>query len=185
MSESAALAGSRRGMEALVDDTAGLFVQDDTPADEGRYRARFYFDPNGFDPGVAQNHLRTRIFIGFEEAPERRLFAIVLRLLNGQYALMGRARRDDNSQVDTGFFDIIDAPHFVELDWKSSSGPDALDGTFDLWIDGAPMAALTGLDNSISSLDFVRLGALSVKAGASGVLRWDHFQSRRASAIGP
>jgi hypothetical protein len=185
VSDAAALAGSRRGMQALVDDTAGLFVQDDTPVDGRRYRARFYFDPNGFDPGVALNHRRTRIFIGFEEAPTRRLFAVVLRLLNGQYALMGRARRDDNSQADTSFVDITDAPHFVEVDWRSASGPDALDGSFDLWIDGNPAGSLAGVDNSVSGLDFVRLGALSVKAGASGVLRWDQFQSRRETPIGP
>ena len=181
----AGMAGSPLGLQALVDDTAGLFVQDDTPADGRRYRARFYFDPNGFDPGVAQNHLRTRVFIGFEEAPNRRLFAVVLRLLSGQYALMSRVRRDDNTQANSSFVNIADAPHFVELEWVSATGPDALDGSFAWWIDGNPAPGLSGVDNSISGLDFVRLGALSVKTGASGVLRWDHFQSRRETPIGP
>jgi hypothetical protein len=184
VSAGAALGGSAFGLQAVVNDTAGLFVQDDAPSDEDRYRARFYFDPNGFDPGVAQAHLRTRVFIGFEEAPNRRLFAVVLRLLNGQYALMGRARRDDNSQANTGFFPITDAPHYVELDWRRSSGPDALDGTFQMWIDGVSVSTLTGLDNSVSALDFVRLGALSVKTGASGTLLYDEFVSRRTTFIG-
>ena len=39
---------------------------------------------------------------------------------------------------------------------------------FELSIDGTSVSVLTGLDNSLSSVDFVRLGALSVKAGASG-----------------
>jgi hypothetical protein len=39
--------------------------------DEGRYRARFYVDPNGFDPGEAQNRHRVRLFIVFEENPTR------------------------------------------------------------------------------------------------------------------
>jgi hypothetical protein len=34
-------------------------------------------------------------------------------------------------------------------------------------------------------VDFVRLGALSVKTAASGTLYWDEFESRRASFIGP
>ena len=34
------------GLQGVVDDTAGLFVQDDRPADENRYRARFFLDPN-------------------------------------------------------------------------------------------------------------------------------------------
>ena len=49
----AALAGSF-GLQGVVDDTAGLFVQDDSPDDEGRYRVRFSIDPNGFDPGEAR-----------------------------------------------------------------------------------------------------------------------------------
>jgi hypothetical protein len=34
-------------------------------------------------------------------------------------------------------------------------------------------------------VDFVRLGALSLKAGASGTIRWDEFESRRVRYIGP
>jgi hypothetical protein len=109
----------------------------------------------------------------------------VLRRLSGAYSLMGRARLDDNSQHDTGFFPIDDGPHFVELDWRRASGPDANDRSFELWIDGASVHAATALDNSVSSVDFVRLGALSVKTGAPGTLYWDEFVSRRSSYIGP
>jgi hypothetical protein len=47
------------------------------------------------------------------------------------------------------------------------------------------VALLEGLDNSVSAVDLVRLGALSIKAGASGTLYLDEFESRRASFIGP
>jgi hypothetical protein len=172
------------GIRAQVDDTAGLYVQDDTPNDANRYRARFYFDPNGFDPGEALGHRRTRIFIAFEDGP-RRLAAVVLRRIGGVYSLMVRARQDDNSQADTPFIPITDAPHVVEFDWRRATGPNTLDGRLELWIDGTSVATLTGLDNSISAVDFVRMGALSVKAGASGTLYWDEFESRRVSYIGP
>jgi hypothetical protein len=180
----AAMGLSSLGVRGLVDDTAGLFVQDDTPEDEDRYRARFYFDPNGFDPGEGQAHRRTRIFLAFEDGP-RRLAAVVLRRLSGAYSLSVRARQDDNSQADTPFIAITDAPHVVEIDWHRASGPDAEDGSLELWIDGVSVATLTGLDNSISSVDFVRLGALSVKVGAGGTMYWDEFESRRATYIGP
>jgi hypothetical protein len=160
-------------------------VQDDTPNDENVYRARFYFDTNGFDPGEAQNRRRTRLFIAFEENPTRRLMAIVLRRLSGTYSVMGRARLDDNSQYDTGFTTIADGSHFVEMAWKRSSGPDANDGEFELWIDGSSVHSVATLDNSISSVDFARLGALSVKVGATGTLFWDEFMSRRLQYIGP
>jgi hypothetical protein len=185
VSGAAALDGTTIGLQGVVDDTAGLFVQDDLPDDENLYRARFYFDTNGFDPGESLNHRRTRIFLAFEEAPLRRLGAVVLRRLSGAYALMGRARLDDNSQYDTGFFPIADGPHIVELAWKRSSGPDANDGEFEFWIDGVSVHAAANLDNSLSSVDMVRLGALSVKTGASGTLYFDEFESRRLTFIGP
>jgi hypothetical protein len=185
VSNAAALSGSVYGLEAVVDDTAGLFVQDDTPDGEGRYRARFYFDPNGFDPGEAEGRFRTRVFIAFEENPTRRVFALVLRRLGGSYSLRGRARLDDQSQADTPFVDITGGPHFVEVDWRRASGPGAADGSLEMWIDGTSVALLTGLDNAASGVDFVRLGALSVKAGASGTPYWDEFESHRESAIGP
>ena len=54
-----------------------------------------------------------------------------------------------------------------------------------MWIDVASVAQLGGLDNAAGGIDFVRLGALSVKVGASGTLFWDEFESRRETAIGP
>jgi hypothetical protein len=180
----AGLAGSSRGLSAVVDDTSGRWVQDDTPDDESRYRARFYFDPNGFDPGEALDHRRIRLFVAFEENPNRRLAAVVLRRLNGDYALGGRARQDDDSQHDTGFFPITDDEHFVEIDWRRASGPDGNDGFFEMWIDGTSVYATASLDNSISGVDFARLGALSAKEAASGTLYWDQFDSRRTTYIG-
>ena len=173
------------GLQAFADDTAGLYVQDDTPKDETTYRARFYFHPGDFDPGEAQNHFRTRIFIAFEESPTRRVAALILRRQGGQYALMGRARRDDNSQANTGFFPISAAQHFVELRWVRATAPGAANGIFELWIDGVQQASITTLDSYVSTLDFVRMGALSVKTGAAGTLYFDEFESRRETTIGP
>ena len=180
----AGLAGGQ-GLQAVVDDTAGLYVQDSAPANDNRYRARFRLDPNGFDPGEASGARRTRVFILFEESPSRRLAALVLKRQSGQFSLMGRVRRDDDTQADTGFFDITDAPHTVEVDWRRSTSSTANDGRFDLWIDGVLRASLTALDNNLSQVDFVRLGALSVKPTAAGTLFFDGFESRRRSYIGP
>jgi hypothetical protein len=181
----AALRGTAAGLQAVVDDTAGLYVQDDSPQDETVYSARFYFDTNGFDPGEARGHRRVRLFVAFEENPLRRLTAVVLRRVNGAYGVMGRVRLADNSQADTGFFPISDGPHFIELAWERASSPGANNGSYWLWLDGLPVASLSGLDNSGSRIDFARLGALSVKPGGSGTLYLDEFESRRVNNIGP
>lgn len=166
------------GLLGTVNDTTPLYVEDSTPADEQRYRARFDFDPTGFDPGEINNKRRVRLFIAFEDSP-RRLVAIILRRLNGQYAIQARTRLDDNTQANTVFTDINAGPHRIEFDWLHASAPGATDGQFRLWIDDVLVDTLTGLANSASTVDFVRLGALAVKVGANGPLKWDHFESRR------
>ena len=177
--------GGSFSLVAWVSAPGGSYVQDDTPGDEPEYHARFYFDPNGFDPGEDEGHLRTRLFLGFQGAPSRRLMAVVLRRQGGAYSLRGRARLDDNSQADTAFVPITDEPHAVEVAWRRSSGPDATDGWFEMWIDGESAGRLSGLDNGAGGVDFVRLGALSVKSGASGSMYFDQFDSRREGSIGP
>jgi len=183
VSPTAALNGTSQGLQGVVNDTNTLLVEDGTPLDENHYRARFFFDPSAFDPGEASSSFRTRIFLGLEENPTRRVFAIVLKRQLGQYSVEGRARNDDGTQTDTGFFDVTAAPHRVDLEWIRSSGPDANDGRFRLSLDGGVVANLSGIDNSISSIDFARLGALSLKTGANGTLIWDEFVSKRRAPI--
>ena len=169
----AAMAGTAFGLEALVNDNNSLYVQDDSPDFENRYRARFYLDPNGFDPGEASSHFRIRIFIAFDPSGLR-VATVVLKRQAGAYSVEGRVRRNDGTRVDTGFFPITDGPHFMELDWQRSTGPGAADGAFEMWI-----------DNDASPIDFARMGAIAVKTGASGTLYYDQFESRRRTFIGP
>jgi ELWxxDGT repeat protein len=179
----AALHGTM-GLAVQVDDTASLFVADDSPNNEQRYRARFRLDPNGFDPGESNGKLRVRVLIAFEEDPAVRLITLVLRRIGGQYSLMGRVRLDDGTRAQTPFFTLTDAMHLVEIDWQWSQGPDANNGAFTLWIDEVPVSVLSGLDNSAGLVDFVRLGAMTVKPGANGTLYFDDFESRRERYIG-
>jgi 6-phosphogluconolactonase (cycloisomerase 2 family) len=184
-SPAAALEGAY-GLAAHVDDTVPLFVADETPQDEDRYRARFLLRTNGFDPGVAQGRLRTRVLIAFGDGPGRRLLALVLRLREGQYAVAARVRLDDGTRADTGFLPITDlAPHAIQVDWKRASAPGAGDGSFELFVDDVSVATLSGLDNDEAHMALVRLGAMSLKPGASGELRFDRFESRRYNFIWP
>jgi len=175
------------GMRADVNDLNPLYVEDQTPLHESQYRVRFKLDTNGYDPGTAQGHLRTRVFIGFQEAPQRRLFAIVLkRTAAGQYSIGARTRVDTGGFADTAFFDVTPGMHRIEILWTRASGPATSDGVFRLWIDGhAHEAILTAVPNNAGTVDFVRLGAMSVKGGANGTLYFDDFVSHRWTYVGP
>jgi hypothetical protein len=180
----AGMAGTSAGLQAFVNDTNSLYVQDNTPNSENRYRARFYFDPNGFDPGEAQSHFRTRIFIAFD-ASGLRVITLVLKRQSGAYSVEWRVRLDDGTRADTGFFPIVDGPHFFEFDWIRASASGASDGFFTMRIDGGIVSNLINLNNDANTVDFVRLGALGIKTGASGTLFYDQFESRRQRLIGP
>jgi hypothetical protein len=171
-------------LQAVVNDLNPLYVVDDRPLDEIHYRARFRFNTGDYDPGTSTGHFRTRIFLGFEEAPDRRLFAVVLKYQSGQYSLIGRARQDDNSQADIPPFAIAPGTHLVEIEWIRASGPAAGDGFFGLFVDGALIGEVDGLQSYVSRLDYVRLGVMNIKDGASGTLFFDDFDSQRTQYIG-
>ena len=173
------------GVQAVVDDQAPVHVQDESPTAEPRYRARFYLDPNGFDPGESIGHFRQTVFLAFSEAPLKRLVLIMLRRIGGQYAIGAQVRRDDDTLAKPPFVPITDGPHAIEIDWQQATAPGASDGRFEMWIDGTSVVTVTGLDNDERPVDFVRMGAISVKAGAAGTLYFDEFVSRRLAYIGP
>jgi len=182
-SVSAAMTGAR-GLRAVIDGTTKLFVQDETPDAESRYRARFWFDPNGFTPGLDTQ--RVTILQAFSRTPERKkLIQMMVRRTGGEYRMMAKARLDDGTSATTPWLAITDAPHTIEIDWRRASSPVSGDGRFEMWIDGMSVGALTGLDNAAAFLDFVRLGAVGVRTTSTGTVHFDGFVSRRTTYIGP
>jgi len=183
VSAAAAMAGSASGLQAVVNDTNSLYVEDDTPDAETRYRARLYFDPNGFDPGEASGHFRTRILIGLDPSGLR-VVTLVLKRQGGAYSVEMRVRQNAGARIDTGFFPISAGPHFLEFDWQRA-GSGLSNGALELRIDGVSVSTLSGIDNDLSSIGTVRMGAIAVKTGAAGTLFFDQFESRRQVLIGP
>ncbi len=180
---SAALDGSF-GLSANVTDTNALYVQDDTPAAEPRYRARFLFDPNGFLPGPGNGNSTVNLFAAFQ-GTSTRVITIVLRRRQGQYSVQAQAILDGGTQVSTAFVNVTDAPHAVEFDWQRASAAGANNGSLQLWIDGAAVATVGGLDNDTTGVDMARLGPQNLQSGAAGTLFFDRFESRRTTPIGP
>jgi hypothetical protein len=181
-----------RGLKVVVVSGADVLqVQDDAPNHEPHYRARFHFDPNGFHPGPEDVPSEVVLFFAGADGANPRLVSIVLQWDGvSVYSLVARDREDDDGNQETseviefGPFGISDAPHSVEFEWIKASGAEA-NGSFKIWIDAAnprvqaPRAVRTDLDTHDRGVDFARLGAISLKNGALGVLYFDRFMSRR------
>ncbi len=172
------------GLSANVTDTSPLYVQDDTANAEPRYRARFLFDPNSFLPGPGTGAATAWLFVAYQGTSTRTV-TVVLRRRQGQYSVQGQVRVDGGGQNTTGFVNVADAPHAIEVSWQRATAAGANDGSLQLWIDSVSVALLPGLDNDTTRVDMARLGPQNLQSGASGTLFFDRFESRRLTMIGP
>jgi hypothetical protein len=181
VSAAAALVGGQ-GMQAMIDDANTIYVTDDTPNAEMRYRARFYFDPNSITMASGDAHF---IFKGFMGTATD-IVQVELRNSAGAYQIRAKLLNDSAVFVVTNWFTISDAPHFIELDWRAATAVGANNGGLTFWIDGVQQADLVGVDNDTGRIDRARLGALAgMDVGTSGTYYFDAFESRRQTFIGP
>ena len=181
VSTTAALSGTQ-GMQALIDDNTTIYVRDDSPNAEPRYRMRFYFDPNSISMASGNTHFIFKGFMGTSTEVLRMEF----RQSSGVYQLNASLLNDGSAWTSTNWFTISDALHFVELDWQAATAANANNGSLTLWIDGVQQLGLTGIDNDTLRIDRVRLGALTgIDAATRGTYYFDAFESRRQTYIGP
>jgi len=167
----------------LLDDTNAIYVTDDTPIAEPRYRARFYFDPNSITMASGDSHIILSTLMGTSTAVLRMEFG----QMAGNYQIRVRVLLDDASTwVNTNWVTISDAPHSIEFDWQAATAAGANNGALVFWVDGIQQASLTGVDNDTLRVDRVRLGSITaVDATTSGTYYFDAFESRRQDYIGP
>jgi hypothetical protein len=180
-STAAALVGNY-GMQAVINDNTSIYVTDQQPNAETRYRARFYFDPNSIT--MANNNAHY-IFYGYS-GTSTVVLRIEFRYYNASYQLRAAMVNDSTTWINSSWFTIGDAPHFLELDWRASTAAGANNGYLTFWIDGVQRANLTGRDNDTRRIDSVRLGAVAgIDNRTRGTYYFDAFESRRSTYIGP
>jgi 3-phytase len=176
----AALVGNR-GMQAQLNDNTVIYVTDDRPTAEPRYRARFYFDPNSIAMVSGDNHYLLYGYSGTSPAVLR----VQFRLSNTLYQIRVAALGDNTTWTNSSWFTITDMPHTIELDWKAATAAGANNGALTFWIDGVQKASRTDIDNDTRRIDRVRFGAVGgIDTGTRGVTYFDAFESRRQSYIG-
>lgn len=181
VSAASALVGGQ-GMQAVIDDGNTIYVNDDSPNAETRYRARFYFDPNSISMASGDAHF---IFKGFS-GTSTDVLQLELRNSSGAYQVRAKILNDGSAFVVTNWFTINNASHFIELDWRAATAAGANNGGLTLWVDDIQQQDLTGVDNDTWRVDRARLGALAgMDPGTSGTYYFDAFESRRQTYIGP
>ncbi len=179
VSGAAALVGGK-GLQAVLDDNNSIYVTDERPTAEPRYRARFYFDPNAIPMASGDAHF---IFDG-NTGTSTRVLRVEFRRSLGNYQVRAGLLNDSTAWTQTSWFTISDASHFIELDWRAATAAGANNGGLTLWIDGAQLAGLTEVDNDTRRIDRVRLGAVAgIDSGTRGTYYFDAFESRRQTYI--
>ena len=169
-------------MQAVIDDNNPIYVTDDLPNAETRYRARFYFDPNSILMTNGENHY---IFYGYS-GTSKLVLRVQLRRSSNNYQIRAALRSDGSAWTTSSWFTISDAPHSIEVDWRASTANGANNGGLTLWIDGIQRANLTGIDNDTRRIDRVQLGAVTgIDNGTRGAYYFDTFEARRQMYIGP
>ncbi len=176
----AMLVGSQ-GLQAVINANTAMYVTDDRPNTEPRYRARFHFDPNSMSMANADIHY---IFYGYSGTTTV-VLRMELRFYNGSYQLRAALLDDATTWRTSSLFPISNEPHYVEFDWQAATAAGANNGSLTLWIDGVQKASLTGVDNDTRRIDRVRLGPVAgLDTGTRGTYFFDGFEARRQSYIG-
>jgi len=170
------------GLQAVIDDNNAIYVTDDSPNSESRYRARFYFDPNSI---TMVNNDAHYLFYGYSGTTTV-VVRVELRFAKGSYQIRAALLNDSKGWTSSSWFTISDTVHFIEIDWRAATAVGANNGILALWIDGAQLANLTSVDNDTRRLDRVQLGTVAgVDSGTRGTYYFDAFESRRQIYIGP
>jgi len=115
----------------VLNDNTALYLTDDQPNAEKRYRARFYFDPNSITMASGNAHF---IMIGYAGASTA-VLRVEFSFSGGSYQLRASGLTDANAWVSTNWYSVSDAVHAIEIDWQAAA-PAANNGALTLWIDG-------------------------------------------------
>ena len=167
-----------------------IYVQDDTPNNEGHYRSRIYINRNTY--ALTLNGREVPVLIGYKAgSPAKEVVSVLLRRQDPDYQIVVSTQRDDGTYARTTAGTLAAGPHFVEIDWRRATAPGANNGSVELFVDGVSIQNLGGLDSDTQGIDFARLGTFGQRglSGArqtpTGTLFLDGFVSRRNTYVGP
>jgi hypothetical protein len=159
--------------------TGRAYVQDDSPAAEKLYRARFYVDVSSLSPGSGDSfdHFTAYANSGATQ------FEIQLEENGSNIDLVVSARDGGTFSTATASSSLPGTYLAVEFEWMASAAGQS-NGHLDVWLDGSPVTGLANLDNETGQIDYVRWGAVDgVDSTTTGTMNLDEFVSQRSSSM--
>jgi hypothetical protein len=172
-------------LAALIDNNTPMWVRDDTPANEVRYRARFYLTPNSIPMASGNTFSILAVRSGDVNAGVD-VARIDFRRKSTLYEVRAFIRNDAGKYTGTSWYAIPNGPTSLEIDWQASTSATAKNGSLGFWIGGVLRQTLSRIDNDTLRVDSVRLGPLSaIPSATRGTVYFDGFVSRRTTYIGP
>jgi hypothetical protein len=170
-------------LNVALDGIAGgpAYVQDNSPNNEGTFRALFWLNANTFTTGgVQRSHT---IYSGHDPATGVAVFRVdMYQLSGGTNRVRMTCRRNDGTYARTSLITIDQAntvvPRQMQAEWGSGAGT----GFCRLTRFGGnnPSVEVTSVPNDTYSIKRVRLGAVvGIDAGSAGMYRLDEYQSFR------
>jgi hypothetical protein len=177
VTSAAAMAGAW-GMEAIVNDTATLYVTDWSPFQDPTYNARLALDPNNLTMLDGRSHAILQGLMGSSQV----ILRVEMQYRLGSYEIRAGTIDLDGIWRNTAWHAITNEAHTVEVNWRATNmwPPD---GSLSLAVDGSILETLGGISNSGRQIDLVRLGAVAgLDAGTLGSMYFDEFESWRTAA---
>jgi subtilisin family serine protease len=167
-------------MQAQIGSGSSGSVQDNSPANETSYHARWYFNPNGLTTGTGGNPAAIDIFDGLNTGNTVILQVQYRRSTNTGYQVRLGVAKSGGSTFTSWYAINNNAWNAIEIAWQSGSSASA-----SLYTGGALRITLTKLNTSAYTLDTVRLGPQGSLGTISGTALFDSFASTRTTSIGP
>jgi hypothetical protein len=173
------------GLNALINDTNSLYVENDLSSSIKRFRARFYFNVNSL---TIEQYQSIFIFNVFNSSWGN---SYSIRLSDNStnktgYEIYTSYWNDADAESDSSGIAISNGLHYIEIDFTTSSAAGANNGAITTWIDGTQVYSATSIDNDTKNINYIQLGPQFWWGGAfSGNLYFDDFVSNSTgTAIG-
>jgi subtilisin family serine protease len=163
-------------LRATISGATPSYVEDNTPAAETTYRARFWFDPRGTRTTSSGHDVLAGL-----NGHNRTVFRVQYRRTSAGVPQVRAVARRRGGETATAWTSMTAGPHAIELGWTATTH-----GRLQLMIDGVLNRTVTRLANATMRLQLVRLGpSAGLGSRTSGTEIFDGFASSRSTMLRP